>query len=327
MGVTPDTPLHIWAVSDGRAGIAAQTLGLAEAIALMRPAEISVRSIAWHPPLGLLPWWLAPSQPWALTDPAMVAPPWPDLWIAAGRATLPLSIAMRRWSKRATFVVQLQAPRAPAALFDLVVPPRHDGLTGPNVLPIMGSVHRVSATRLQDAQTTLNPALQVLPSPRIALLVGGRSKAFDLSPERARQIAEQVRAAVRASGGSILLSCSRRTPPEARTLLEAALAELPGQIWTGQGENPFFSFLAAADILMVTEDSTNMTVEAAATGKPVYVVRMDGGSAKFRRFHADLANYGATRPFEGTLDVWPYAPLAETERVAQAVLVQMAFRG
>ena len=33
--------LTIWAVSDGRAGIEAQALGLAEAVARLRPAEIS----------------------------------------------------------------------------------------------------------------------------------------------------------------------------------------------------------------------------------------------------------------------------------------------
>jgi mitochondrial fission protein ELM1 len=47
---------------------------------------------------------------------------------------------------------------------------------------------------------------------------------------------------------------------------------------------------------------------------------------KFARLHDDLAERGATRPFDGTLDAWTYAPLAETDRAAQAVLEAMRTR-
>jgi mitochondrial fission protein ELM1 len=44
---------------------------------------------------------------------------------------------MLAWSGGKTFVVQTQDPRAPLDRFDLVIPPQHDGLTGPNVFPIL----------------------------------------------------------------------------------------------------------------------------------------------------------------------------------------------
>jgi len=53
VGLAP--PLTIWAVSDGRVGIEAQVLGLAEAVARQRPAEILVKRIAWPFGLGRLP--------------------------------------------------------------------------------------------------------------------------------------------------------------------------------------------------------------------------------------------------------------------------------
>ena len=135
-------PLRIWAVSDGRAGIEAQALGLAEAVARLRPAHITTKRIGWPAGLGRLPWWLIP--PGARTgDP--IAPPYPDIWIAAGRATLPLSTRMLKWAGGKTFVVQTQHPRAPLDRFDLVAPPEHDGLTGPNVFPILGAPNRLSA--------------------------------------------------------------------------------------------------------------------------------------------------------------------------------------
>ena len=55
-----DRPIVIWAVSDGRAGIEAQALGLAEAVARVRPAEILVKRIGWRAGLGRLPWRMIP---------------------------------------------------------------------------------------------------------------------------------------------------------------------------------------------------------------------------------------------------------------------------
>jgi mitochondrial fission protein ELM1 len=62
-----------------------------------------------------------------------------------------------------------------------------------------------------------------------------------------------------------------------------------------------------------------MVCEGCATGKPVHVVALDGGSAKFARFHAAMQARGYTRPFDGTLGRWSYPPLDETARVAAAI--------
>src|SRR3546814_5644221 len=48
------------------------------------------------------------------------------------------------------------------------------------------------------------------------------------------------------------------------------------------GENPYFAYLGLADAILVTADSVNMVCEAASTGKPVYVIDLDGSSDKFR---------------------------------------------
>lgn len=313
-------PLIIWAVSDGRAGIEAQALGLAEAVARQRPAEVVVKRVGWRGVLGRLPWRLNPLPRSGLVPGADIASPWPDIWIACGRATLPLSVRLRRWSGGRTFVVQIQDPRAPATLFDLVVPPKHDRLKGANVIPTLGAPNRLTPERLAEAYARFETELAALPRPRIAIAVGGKSKAHDLTPQRARAMGAQIAEAVRAANGSVMATFSRRTPPDAATILAEALTPLPGVVWDGRGDNPYFAFLAAADAVLVTEDSTNMATDAAATGKPVHVLAMDGGSAKFRRFHADLQARGIARPFAGRIESWTYAPLAETDRAAAELL-------
>ncbi|MFY8140799.1 MAG: ELM1/GtrOC1 family putative glycosyltransferase, partial [Caulobacter sp.] len=44
---------------------------------------------------------------------------------------------------------------------------------------------------------------------------------------------------------------------------------------------------------------------------------------KFARLHADLRERGAARPFDGALNVWTYAALAETDRAAREVLARL----
>jgi mitochondrial fission protein ELM1 len=310
-------PLRIWAVSDGRAGIEAQALGLAEAVARLRPALITVKRIGWRAGLGRLPWRLIPPAA-RKGDP--IEPPYPDIWIAAGRATLPLSTRMLRWAEGRTFIVQTQDPRAPLDRFDLVVPPKHDALSGPNVFAILGAPNRMSAERLAVEHARFAERLAPLPRPRIAVIIGGKSKAHDLPLARAEAMASAICGAVEAAGGSLLVSFTRRTPAPARRAMAAAFTRLPGLVWDGTGDNPYFAFLADADAILVTEDSTNLATDAAATGKPLFILPMAGRSAKLARFHAELERRGIARPFVGNLTAESYAPLAETDRAARELL-------
>lgn len=320
-------PLSVWVVTDGRAGIEAQALGLAEAVAALAPAEITVKRVRWRRWLQRLPTRLILAPRRAL-DPASapLRPPWPDLWIGNGRAAVPASIALRRWSGGRSFAVQLQDPVRPARLFDLVIPPEHDGLSGPGVLPILGAPHRMTSERMAASHVRFRERLDALPHPRIVVLVGGRSRAFDLPPQRARALAGQLSAALEASGGALLMTFSRRTPPEAAAIFTEALSRFPGWTWDGTGSNPLPAFLHAADHVVVTADSINMVAEAASTGKPVHIAAVEGRQPRKDRFHAALLAHGAARPFTGALDPWTYPPLRETERAAAAVLERLAIK-
>jgi mitochondrial fission protein ELM1 len=322
------SPLVIWAISDGRAGIEAQAVGLSEAVAREArahdiPVQIEIKRVGWTGRIGRLPWWLNWFPRRWLTPESQINGPWPDLWIAAGRATLPLSIRAKRWSGGKTYVVQIQDPRVPANMFDLVIPPKHDRLSGDNILSITGSPHRVTRQRLESEYEKFQDQLDALPRPRVAVLLGGKSKAFDLSSERAAQMAHQIQIPLEQDGGSLLMTFSRRTPDPARALLTARLRHLPGMIWDGEGPNPYFAFLAAADYILVSEDSTNMATEAASTGKPVFILKMDGTSLKFRLFHEELERQGAARPYGGAFHGWTYEPVDETGRAAREVLARM----
>lgn len=321
-------PLVIRVVSDGRVGIRNQALGLAEAVARLTPARLQDRKVRWKKPFDWLPAGL--KQPFMLDKPtnALDGEP-PDLWIAAGRASLPLSLWMHRQHGPRPFVVQIQDPRIDPARFDMVVAPAHDQLTGDNVVSIIGSPHRITPDRLTEAAPVYVDQIGALSHPRIAVMIGGASKAFDLTDAHATTLAERIAEVVTRSGGSLLLTFSRRTPEGARKIMTRRLRSLPGWIWRGSGPNPLFAFLEAADHILVTEDSANMAAEAASTGKPVHILPMiaTGPGDKFARLHEALRAHGAARPFADRLESWTYPPLAETDRAAAAVLKAMAARG
>lgn len=334
---TGQSALSAWVVTDGRTGIEIQALGLAEAV-LARAREIGrsgtspriVRIAARRPWVWLPPrLWLDPLSAVQVAEGGRLAPPWPDLVVSTGRRSAAVTAAIRRRSRAAgaaTLAVHIQDPYQDFRRFDLVVVPRHDRVSGPNLVETFGALGRITPERLAAAARDLHAELAGLPRPLIAVAIGGSNRAFRLGTAEAERLAAALRAAQAASGGSLLITVSRRTGRGPTETLRRSLADLPGRFHDGTGANPYFGFLGAADAVVVTCDSVNMASEAAATGKPVHVFALPGGSRKFARFHADLREAGIARPFTGDLGSWSYQPLDETHRVAERVLDALAKR-
>jgi uncharacterized protein len=306
-------PIRSWIVTDGKAGMESQCRGLAEALGL----SPEVKRIAPR-----APWRWLPPQAWvgsltALSPKAdRLLPPWPDLIIATGRQTVAPALAAKRASGGATFLAQIQNPGVDPARFDLVIAPEHDGLAGHNVLSTLGALTRVTPARLAAGASAFQPMLTDLPRPLVAVLLGGPNKVYRMSEQLVERLGEDLAGLVRRQGCGLAISASRRTGAAAMARLRRHLRGLPAVFWEGEGPNPYFGFLALADAILVTADSINMLSEAASTGKPVHVIDLEGGSAKFRRFHERLSAAGATRPFTGMIGDWRYQPLDETARAA-----------
>ncbi len=314
--------LRCWVVTDGKVGMEVQCRGLAEALGLT--PEIKRAS---------------PTAPWCWMPPSMVPKslhcygrkradfqgPWPDLLIASGRQSVAASVAVRRAGGGRTFTVQVQNPRLDPAHFDLVVVPEHDALRGPNVLVARGALGRVTDALLQSEAARHGARFAALPRPRLAVLIGGNNKVFALTRELMLELAGAL-ARLSAQGWGLMVTVSRRTGPEAASLLQEQLAGVSAVICDGAGDNPYFGILGLADAILVTGDSVNMVCEAAGTGKPLHVFDLEGGSAKFERFHSALRDAGIARPFAGTIEDWTYEPLRETQRIAPLVAARLLAR-
>jgi mitochondrial fission protein ELM1 len=306
---------EVWVLTDGRPGHLSQTLGLAERLCDAPIVKTLNLRQPWRQASPFLGW----ADGRALTaGSSPVAPPWPRLVITSGRPALPVALGIGRASGGRTCLVNVQNPLCFHGRFDLVVVPEHDRLSGPNILSTAGALGRVTQARLDDAAAAFGPGLAHLPSPRVAVLVGGGNAVFKVTRPVIARIAGDL-ARVAAAGYGLMVTFSRRTEPELQAAIRRALAGAPAAIWDGTEDNPYFAYLALADHILATEDSASMVSEAAVTGKPISIVALAGGSPKFTRFHAAMRARGATRDFTGEIADWRYAPVDETARAADAV--------
>jgi len=304
-----------WVLHDGKAGMASQALGLAEATGF---PFIEKRLAIRHPWVWLPPQlWFLPFRAAGHTG-ASLRPPWPDLVIACGRNAAMPALAIRRAGEGHTVAAQIQNPGVGRAEFDMLVVPEHDRLHGSRVIVTRGAVHRVTQARLA-AERHRFPTLVTMPRPILSVLIGGTNKTYRLTVRRVGEIAEALAGILRSRGGSVFVSPSRRTGEAGIALLRERLKGFSAAIWDGSGENPYFAYLALADAVLVTADSISMISEAAATGKPVHVIDLDGGNAKFARFHGTMQTAGITRPFSGHIESWSYSIPDDTARAGAAL--------
>jgi len=320
--------LRLWVLTDGRPGNEAQALGLAEAIARRRPANIAIRRVApkaWTARLPARLWHAfgAHEGGWPFTAynarVRRIVPPWPDLVIGAGRRIAPLVAALKKL--HGVKCVQILDPYMPLADFDLVAIPEHDRITGQNLIATIGSIGRATPETVAQAAKPWRDRLAALPHPRLAVLLGGPSPSARFGGGAAGRLADALQA-LADQGHGLMVTPSQRTPRG----LVGRLRDMLGDqafVWDGtadnRGGNPYPGILGLADAVLVTDDSVNMASEAASTGKPVHVFPLARVSAKIHRFHATLEAQGAMRRFEGEIGDWTYPPLAEADRVAAEV--------
>ena len=310
-----DFRARTWTLTDGNAGNLRQVHALASALG--RPVrDVTLQARA--------PWrWLAPralpGASRAFGDGfARALAATPELAIGCGRQA---ALATRLLRRRGARAVQILDPRIAPRHWDLVIAPEHDDLTGDNVIPMLGSLHPVDDAWLEAARRDFGAIAARSPQPRTALLLGGSSAHARLDPAMADALAYRLQRVVGAEDGCLMVTTSRRTPPEVAARLRQRFAGRAGLFWSGptDGVNPYPGLLACSDRIVCTADSVNMLSEACATRLPVFVAGLGEVSGRPRRFVDSLLGLGRVRALDDTLAAFAVTPLRETARVAAEV--------
>lgn len=321
-----------WVVSDGRAGIRNQALGLAGAVAELTPLKIEEKNIVVREPWRSLPPWLwgnALEKLGAESDPFGL--PWPDMVISTGRLSVPVSLEIKQRNPN-TFLVQTQNPRFAHRNFDLIIPPLHDGVTGDNIFPILGAPNRITAKKLNADTKILETKLPGLKRPVVSVVIGGPNNAYDMTEVWATRFAQEVIDAI--GDHDLLITYSRRTPSFIKQILsgvfesKARLISDPSA--DAPGETYYLGVLGVCDVVVVTCDSVNMITEAASTGRSIFIADLPVKKAvrtkKFTILHKAIENCGASKRWPGTIKPWTYKPLQETKRAAEEIVRRRSMR-
>jgi mitochondrial fission protein ELM1 len=264
-------PPSVWVLADERPGCTSQSTGLAAALGW----HAELKQLRYRPAAAIHNRLAGASRAGLARNAAPLTPPWPELVIAAGRRTAPVAEWIRAQNEGATRLVLLGRKAADAAeRSDLAVTTHTAQLfPHPNRLTTVLPLNAVDPERLEEAASRWRARLTSWRSPRIAVLVGGRSGQYDLDVATARRLGEDVAAMARKVGGTVMATTSRRTGRKQTDAFRDALgAEHDLHAWEdGGGENPYLGLLALADLFIVTGDSESMLAEALAIGRPVFI--------------------------------------------------------
>lgn len=245
--------------------------------------------------------------------------PSPDIIIASGRKSVPAARRIKERSDGKSFLIQIQDPRISADHFDMVIAPQHDNIDGENVIKTMGALHRISSDFLKQNLSPHYKEVKKLPSPRIAVLIGGTTTKSEFTEQNAEILAENILNLQLKTKASLMITTSRRTGAAQNRILKNALDHKNCHFWDGQGSNPYFDYLYLADAIIVTNDSVSMATEALATGKPVYIAHIGTQGPRIELFHSYLAEKKLTKPIPSELQDWKRPETSDMMMVCQQV--------
>ena len=314
--MTAPHPSRVWILTDGKAGDEQPLIGIAEAMG----CAPELRRVKPRPLCAL-------TMPWGPIDPkdapqkpgSPLAPPYPDICLATGRRAVAYLRALKRLSPQ-TFTVFFKDPRTKRHSADLVVLQRHDsGRDDGNALIVTTAPNRIAPERLAAIRQTPPADLASLPHPRLAVLIGGDSRHHRFTPEDIAAFVAGLQARLDA-GDALMMTTSRRTPAALAQALRPLEHHPHVRLWTGSGDNPLLPYLALADGVIVTADSTNMIGDAATTGRPVFIFHPSGGHPKTAWLIDALSKEAAIRSFPPQEIEGSYPPVNSTRIIARTVL-------
>jgi hypothetical protein len=294
--------LDLLILDEGSPGHRAQSLGVVQLLERQGIA-VRVQRVTLHNRLpgfcrGPMRRLIALPWPWLnalclrLSSPLERAPnPLPDLIISSGGKSAFASLVLKRRYRAANLFVGVPEP-FPDRWFDLIITPVRRSFHVPSLvsglIPNTVTPQRVAAAG--RAYWHGDPP----PPPCWALLIGGNSRSHHYSEADWQGLVAGINRLAAERGIRWLITTSRRTPPEVEQMLSqqldpAVVAELV--CYNRAPKKVVHPFLAAAERVLVTQDSLTMASEALCSGRPVTLLAPERLRVKQGSYFAELVEF------------------------------------
>ena len=274
---------RVWLLLGSRRGDNNQVLALGEALGL--PFETRTMAYKWlaRAQMKLFRTSVGHLKP---SSRRRLQPPWPDLVIGIGCRTVPVARWIQQQSGGRTHIVRLGHPRAPNDWFDLVITTRQYPVPdGDNVvkLPLAMNRFRTPPEPTPDERAWLEARAR----PHLLLSLGGTAPMWRLDLAALHLAAVKLTKRAEATGGTLIVVGSPRTPAEAWQVIRQATAGSPNLALVEHNEVRYPVLLNDADEQFVTADSVSMISEAVMTGKSVGLIPAEPDARGRRKLGPD----------------------------------------
>ncbi|MBD3246194.1 MAG: hypothetical protein GF333_04200 [Candidatus Omnitrophica bacterium] len=208
-----------------------------------------------------------------------------DVVVSAGNYAAPVNRLFASFiGARAVTILK---PNVPVRKYDLAVIPEHDRVFDPAVVTIKGALTYPCDTEEPARQCRAHFALG--PEKKIALCVGGPLRSSRQFMERLSHFLAQLKQYAPAHQLRLLVTTSRRTPPEAEEEIIRQLKDFrctEALVLARRKNFPFVfpGFVALAEQAFISGESISMVSEAAAWGTPCAAVMLESFEGKHRLF-------------------------------------------
>ena len=243
-----------------------------------------------------------------------------DIIISCGRKSVIPSIFLKQNSRKQIYNIHIQDPKINFKLFDFIIAPEHDEISGLNVISTKGAIHYLNRSEILSNSEYLKSLIKTDKRKFFSLILGGPTKYYEYSKENIENIFNKLRNLIQKEDLQLVVIPSMRTP---KNIIQFA-KEFFGENHTvieQVDKKAYLSALALSEFIVVTCDSSSMISEAALTGKPIYVAnilpkRKDKRFQKFRKLFKDL---NIIKNLDDNHENWSYEILDETNRVAKII--------
>ena len=216
-----------------------------------------------------------------------------DLILSTGSSVAAINLLLGRILSTKTVTCRRPSPIG-TRYFDLAILPMiswHNADGQSNICKTIGVPNPISPDMLNIERERLKHELNLPDCQRIGILLGGTDRHETITTADASKLSEICEAVAKETNTQILITTSRRTPPDVVANLSSTLQhtdwcplfitpDTPSEI-----ADPYQAILALSDLLIVTADSFSMVCEAASSGCPIIVLMLSEEKARLPKRH------------------------------------------
>lgn len=245
----------------------------------------------------------------------------PAIAVSCGDRAAYLLLALKRRLGPRLTAIHIQTPPCGLREFDYILCPRHNPLSGPNVITTELAINHITPQLIAAQAQRFADDFAHLPKPVASVLLGGDSRHYQFTDAEITRLVAYLNRVERDNDLSLVIVFSRRSSAKLRERIAQAFAGR-ALIWQDSARNPYLALLHLSAYIICTGDSVSMVSEAIYAGKPVYLHRLQSG--KFRNRIEDFNNHvcaqGYVRTGTSCLQPFthPYQP--ETAQIAKRIM-------